>query len=160
MLARLKVEAYSCLGAAAEIRQYCHRRFAAMNDVKFSLFLPTGDFAKARAAAEWADTHGFYAVSINDHFFSPLGSAQTPQLECFSTLSAIAAVTKNVRLAPAVTAMSLRRSGAQCSRAADRNPGGGAARTALTHRRIRHDLLHCVSDVGGISRSSGEGKHA
>jgi probable F420-dependent oxidoreductase len=79
-----------------------------MNDVKFSLFLPTGDFTKARAAAEWADTHGFYAVSINDHFFSPLGSAQTPQLECFSTLSAIAAVTKHVRLAPAVTAMSFR----------------------------------------------------
>ncbi len=79
-----------------------------MNDVKFSLFLPTGNFAKARAAAEWADTHGFYAVSINDHFFSPLGSTQTPQLECFSTLSAIAAVTKNVRLAPAVTAMSFR----------------------------------------------------
>ncbi|MEW6300248.1 MAG: LLM class flavin-dependent oxidoreductase [Thermodesulfobacteriota bacterium] len=79
-----------------------------MNDIKFSLFLPTGDFAKARAAAEWADTHGFYAVSINDHFFSPLGPPHTPQLECFATLSAIAAVTKNVRLAPAVTAMSFR----------------------------------------------------
>jgi probable F420-dependent oxidoreductase len=79
-----------------------------MRDIKFSFFLPTGDFAKARAAAEWADTHGFYSVSINDHFFSPLGSAQTPQLECFATLSAIAAVTKNVRLAPAVTAMSFR----------------------------------------------------
>jgi len=79
-----------------------------MHDVKFGFFLPTGDFAKARAAAEWADTHGFYSVSINDHFFSPLGSAQTPQLECFATLSAVAAVTKNVRLAPAVTAMSFR----------------------------------------------------
>ncbi|HXG17808.1 MAG TPA: LLM class flavin-dependent oxidoreductase [Methylomirabilota bacterium] len=79
-----------------------------MHNVKFSLFLPTGDFAKARAAAEWADTHGFYSVSINDHFFSPLGSPQTPQLECFSTLSAIAAVTKNVRLTPTVTAMSFR----------------------------------------------------
>ena len=79
-----------------------------MNDVKFSLFLPTGDFPKARAAAEWADTHGFYSVSINDHFFSPLGAPQTPQLECYATLSAIAAVTKNVRLAPAVTAMSFR----------------------------------------------------
>jgi probable F420-dependent oxidoreductase len=79
-----------------------------MNDIKFSLFLPTGDFAKARAAAEWADTHGFYSVSINDHFFSPLGPPQTPQLECFATLSAIAAVTKNVRLAPAMTAMSFR----------------------------------------------------
>jgi probable F420-dependent oxidoreductase len=79
-----------------------------MHSIKFGLFLPTGDFAKARAAAEWADTHGLYSVSINDHFFSPLGSPQTPQLECFSTLSAIAAVTRNVRLAPAVTAMSFR----------------------------------------------------
>jgi len=79
-----------------------------MSEVKFGLFLPTGDFAKARAAAAWADTHGFYSVSINDHFFSPLGSPQTPQLECFSTLSAIAAITKNVRLTPAITAMSFR----------------------------------------------------
>lgn len=79
-----------------------------MNKVKFSLFLPTGDFAKARAAAEWADTHGFYSVSINDHFFSPLGAPQTPQLECYATLSAIASITKNIRLAPAVTAMSFR----------------------------------------------------
>ena len=79
-----------------------------MHPIKFGLFLPTGDFPHARAAAEWADTHGFYSVSINDHFFSPLGSPQTPQLECFSTLSAIAALTKNVRLAPAMTAMSFR----------------------------------------------------
>ena len=66
-----------------------------MSKVKFGLFLPTGDFAKARAAAEWADTRGFYSVSINDHFFSPLGAPQTPQLECYATLSAIAAVTNN-----------------------------------------------------------------
>src|SRR5262245_14672576 len=79
-----------------------------MSDIKFSLFLPTGNFAKARAAAEWADTHGFYSVSINDHFFSPLGAPQTPQLECYATLSAVAAITKNIRLAPAVTAMSFR----------------------------------------------------
>lgn len=79
-----------------------------MRKIKFGFFLPTGDFAKARAAAEWADNHGFYSVSINDHFFSPLGSPQTPQLECFTTLSAIAAVTRNVRLAPAMTAMSFR----------------------------------------------------
>lgn len=79
-----------------------------MHQVKFGLFLPTGDFPKARAAAEWADANGFYSVSINDHFFSPLGAPQTPQLECFSTLSAIAALTKNVRLTPAVTAVSFR----------------------------------------------------
>jgi probable F420-dependent oxidoreductase len=79
-----------------------------MRLIKFGLFLPTDDFAKARAAAEWADASGFYSVSINDHFFSPLGSAQVPQLECFSTLSAIAAVTKNVCVAPTVVANSFR----------------------------------------------------
>jgi probable F420-dependent oxidoreductase len=79
-----------------------------MQTIKFSLFLPTGDFAEARAAAEWADAHGFDAVSINDHFFSPFGSAETPQIECFTTLTALAAVTKRVRLMPAVAAMSFR----------------------------------------------------
>jgi probable F420-dependent oxidoreductase len=79
-----------------------------MRPIKFGLFLPTDDFAKARPAAEWADANGFYSVSLNDHFFSPLGSPQVPQLECFSTLSAIAAVTKSVRLAPAVVANSFR----------------------------------------------------
>jgi probable F420-dependent oxidoreductase len=79
-----------------------------MHSIKFGLFLPTDDFAKARAAAEWADAHGFYSVSINDHFFSPLGSPRLPQLECFSTLSAIAAVTKTVRLTPTVAANSFR----------------------------------------------------
>jgi probable F420-dependent oxidoreductase len=79
-----------------------------MHGIKFGLFLPTGDFTKARAAAEWADANGFYSISINDHFFSPLGSPETPQLECFSTLSALASITRNVRLTPAVTAISFR----------------------------------------------------
>lgn len=79
-----------------------------MRAIKFGLFLPTDDFAKARAAAEWADANAFYSVSINDHFFSPLGSPRVPQLECFSTLSAIAAVTKSVRLTPTVAANSFR----------------------------------------------------
>lgn len=79
-----------------------------MHSVKFGLFLPTGDFAQARKAALWADANGFYSVSINDHFFSPLGSPQTPQLECFSTLSALATITRHVRLTPTVTAMSFR----------------------------------------------------
>ncbi|MGH7966170.1 MAG: LLM class flavin-dependent oxidoreductase [Candidatus Binatia bacterium] len=79
-----------------------------MNQVKFGLFLPTGDFAQARAAAEWADTHGFYSVSMNDHFFTPLGPPKTPQLECFTTLTAVAALTKRVRLTPSVVAASFR----------------------------------------------------
>ena len=33
-----------------------------MHAVKFSLFLPPGDFDEARAAAEWADAHGFDAA--------------------------------------------------------------------------------------------------
>jgi len=79
-----------------------------MNKIKFGLFMPTGNFAQARAAAEWADTHGFYSVSINDHFFSPLGQPQTPQLECFTTLTAVAMATKKVRLTPSVVAASFR----------------------------------------------------
>jgi probable F420-dependent oxidoreductase len=79
-----------------------------MRPIKFGLFLPTDVFAKARAAAEWAEGNGFFSVSINDHFFSPLGSPRQPQLECFSTLSAIAAVTRKVRLVPSVAANSFR----------------------------------------------------
>jgi len=79
-----------------------------MATIRFSLFLPTGDFGEARAAAEWADQRGFDAVSLNDHYFSPFGSPETPQLECFTALTAIAAVTQRVRLMPAVAAMSFR----------------------------------------------------
>jgi len=79
-----------------------------MREIKFGVFLPTGDFAAARATAERADALGFYSVSINDHFFAPMAAPETPQLECFTTLSAIAAVTKRVRIAPAMAAMSFR----------------------------------------------------
>ena len=79
-----------------------------MREIKFGIFLPTGDFAQARAAADRADAQGFHSVSINDHFFAPGQSLETPQLECFTTLSAIAAVTKHVRIAPAMAAMSFR----------------------------------------------------
>jgi len=79
-----------------------------MRDVKFGIFLPTGDYARARAVAERADTQGFYSVSINDHFFAPGQTPETPQLECFTTLSAVAALTKRVRIAPAMAAMSFR----------------------------------------------------
>lgn len=79
-----------------------------MREIKFGVFLPTGDYAKARAVAERADAQGFYSVSINDHFFAPGQKPEAPQLECFTTLSAIAAVTKRVRIAPAMTAMSFR----------------------------------------------------
>ena len=78
-----------------------------MRKVKFGLYLPTGDFARARKVAERAEKQGFYSLSINDHLYSPMGE-RDPQLECFSTLSAIAAITSRIRLAPAVVAMSFR----------------------------------------------------
>jgi alkanesulfonate monooxygenase SsuD/methylene tetrahydromethanopterin reductase-like flavin-dependent oxidoreductase (luciferase family) len=78
-----------------------------MREIKFGLYLPTGDFARARRVAERAERQGFYSVSINDHLYSPMGE-RDPQLECFTTLSAIAAVTQKIRLAPAVVAMSFR----------------------------------------------------
>ncbi len=79
-----------------------------MQKIRFSLFLPTGDYAEARATARWADEQGFDAVSMNDHYFSPLGQPETPQLECFTLLSALAASTKRIRLMSTVSAMSFR----------------------------------------------------
>jgi probable F420-dependent oxidoreductase len=78
-----------------------------MRQIKFGLYLPTGDFARARRVAERAEKQGFYSLSINDHLYSPMGE-RDPQLECFTTLSAIAAITTKIRLAPAVVAMSFR----------------------------------------------------
>jgi probable F420-dependent oxidoreductase len=78
-----------------------------MREIKFGLYLPTGDFARARKVAERAEKQGFYSLSINDHLYSPMGE-RDPQLECFSTLSAIAGITSRIRLAPAVVAMSFR----------------------------------------------------
>lgn len=76
--------------------------------VKFGLFLPTRDFASARAAALEAEAQGFWSVSINDHFVSQEGGQETPQMECLSVLTAIAAVTERVRLVPSVVAASYR----------------------------------------------------
>ncbi|MFT7597110.1 MAG: putative F420-dependent oxidoreductase [Acidimicrobiales bacterium] len=79
-----------------------------MTKVKFGLFLPTRDYQAAEQTAKWADERGFHSVSLNDHFVSQDGGTGAPQLECLSTLTAIAAVTKNVRLVPSVLAASHR----------------------------------------------------
>ena len=79
-----------------------------MRDIKFGLFFSTGDFAEARRAAERADAGGFYSVSMNDHFFTPFGGPQTPHLECFTTLSAMAALTTKARIGPCVAAVAFR----------------------------------------------------
>ena len=79
-----------------------------MYPVRFGVFLPTGDVNEAIAAALRAERDGFYSVSTNDHFWSPLGNPQTPQNECFTILTPIAAMTSRIRLAPAVAAASFR----------------------------------------------------
>ena len=79
-----------------------------MHDPKFGLLLPEGDFAAAKQAALRAESEGFYSVSMIDHFFTPLGDPQTPMFECYTTLTAIAAVTERIRLTPCVTSVSFR----------------------------------------------------
>lgn len=79
-----------------------------MHNVKFGLFLPTGDAEAAIGAAKNAERDGFDFVSINDHFFTPMGAPETPQLECFTILTAVAVHTERVKLAPTVVAMSFR----------------------------------------------------
>jgi len=79
-----------------------------MPEVKFGLFLVTGDVAEALRLAKRADAEGFYSISPNDHFFSPLRTPEAPQLECFTMLGAIAALTTRIRLGPLVAAVSFR----------------------------------------------------
>jgi len=79
-----------------------------MHAVKFGLFLFPSDIAEAQAAAQSAESQGFYSVSHNDHFYSPLGPPESVQLECFTVLTAVGAVTKRVKLVPAVIAASFR----------------------------------------------------
>ncbi|MEM7466685.1 MAG: LLM class flavin-dependent oxidoreductase [Pseudomonadota bacterium] len=79
-----------------------------MHPMRFGLFLLPNTITEATDAAIKAESQGFYSVSVNDHFYSPLGDAHTPQLECFVALTAIAMVTKTITLAPAVIATSFR----------------------------------------------------
>ena len=81
-----------------------------MRQIKFAVSLPNHDFAVTRATAERAEALGFHSVSLDDHFFMRglTETPQTPHLECFTTLSALAAVTKRVRLVQMVTSMSYR----------------------------------------------------
>ncbi|MGH7863687.1 MAG: LLM class flavin-dependent oxidoreductase [Candidatus Binataceae bacterium] len=81
-----------------------------MRPVKFSVALPQNDFQAARARAELAESLGYHAVSLADHFYSGAtgGGPTTPYYECYTSLSAIAAATKKIRLMPLVTSMSYR----------------------------------------------------
>ncbi len=79
-----------------------------MNPVKFGVFVNTGTVHEAVEQAASAENDGFFSASVNDHFYSPLGEAETPQVECFTTLTAMAMATSKIKLAPAVAAASFR----------------------------------------------------
>jgi probable F420-dependent oxidoreductase len=86
-----------------------------MKPIKFNLYLPSWNFKKTREHALLAEEMGFYSVSFGDHFYMAVtqgGSvgqkATTPNLECYTALAAVAAVTKRVKLLPAVTPIGFR----------------------------------------------------
>jgi probable F420-dependent oxidoreductase len=83
-----------------------------MREIKFNLTLPMTDLQKVRAYAELAEALGFYSVSFGDHLFVRVPhlswGPQVPHLECFMTLSSIAASTRRVRLVPLVAVIPFR----------------------------------------------------
>jgi probable F420-dependent oxidoreductase len=86
-----------------------------MRQIKFDVHLPAIGFNHAQAFAELAENLGFYCVSFGDHIFMNMTlsrnvapSPTTPKLECYTTLSALAAVTKRVRLMTNVTPIGFR----------------------------------------------------
>ncbi|MGO9454896.1 MAG: TIGR03619 family F420-dependent LLM class oxidoreductase [Candidatus Binataceae bacterium] len=81
-----------------------------MRPIKFNVGLPNGDFANLSAFAKRAEELGYYSVSLDDHFFMRglMADPSQPHLECYTTLSAIAAQTTRVKIVPLVTAMSYR----------------------------------------------------
>lgn len=85
-----------------------------MREIKFNLVLPIANFSRAKSWAERADALGFYSVSVADHMFTRTNflnferTPQQPQMECYTMLGAIAAVTRRVRLVPFITPMIFR----------------------------------------------------
>ena len=86
-----------------------------MRRIKFDVHLPAIGFNHAMAFAQLAENLGFYCVSFGDHIFMNMTlsrnvapSPTTPKLECYTTLSALAAITKRVRLMTNVTPIGFR----------------------------------------------------
>lgn len=83
-----------------------------MREIKFNLTLPMTDLQKLREYAALAEDLGFYSVSFGDHLYVRVPhlswGPQVPHLECFTTLSSIAAATRRVRLAPLVAVVPFR----------------------------------------------------
>ncbi len=79
-----------------------------MHPVRFGLFTLSIDVEDSINTAIKAERDGFYSVSANDHFFSPLRAPYEPQIECFTILTAIAARTKTIKIAPTLAAVAFR----------------------------------------------------
>jgi probable F420-dependent oxidoreductase len=81
-----------------------------MNRPRFGVVLPTRRFAEARDFAERAEAAGYDSIAVEDHFFmrSPMETPEDPRLDCFTTLAALAMVTRRVRLSQIVACNSFR----------------------------------------------------
>ena len=71
---------------------------------------PAEAFEAVKVKAQWAETHGFTWFSVMDHLIQipPVGRADEPFIEGWTVLSALAAVTSRIRLAPLATSVAYR----------------------------------------------------
>ena len=65
-------------------------------------------YQKIREIASLIESLGFESLWVSDHFFMTDESVETPCLECWTTLAAIANDTKRLRLGPMVSSQSYR----------------------------------------------------
>ncbi len=67
-------------------------------------------FEEVKRKAQWCDQHGFAWFSVMDHLIQipGVGAPEEPFMEGWTTLSALAAVTKNIRLATLVSSVAYR----------------------------------------------------
>ena len=81
-----------------------------MSRPRFGVVLPTRHFPDTRVFAERAEAAGYDAVAVEDHFFmrSPMEAPEDPRLECFTTLAAVAMVTRRVALTQLVACNAFR----------------------------------------------------
>jgi probable F420-dependent oxidoreductase len=81
-----------------------------METPRFNVVLPTQSFAETREFATRAEAVGYDAVAVEDHFFmrSPMAQPGDPRLECFTALTAVAMLTRRVKLAQLVACNSYR----------------------------------------------------
>ncbi len=71
---------------------------------------PAAAFEGVKAKARWAETHGFTWFSVMDHLIQigGVGAPDQPFMEGWTVLSALAAVTSQIRLATLATAVGYR----------------------------------------------------